>query len=333
MLNIRSAAVATALGAAALITAIGTAAPGHADQGGVKLDPALQSYRKVSEPIVGNLNSIGSDTMNNLMTYWGEEFIGLYDDVNLQIEGKGSSTAPPALIEGTSQFGPMSREMKSKEVDAFEAKFGYKPTLLKTSLDALAVFVHRDNPVKSLSLTQLDSIFSSTRKRGGAEVDTWDDLGVAGAWSGKPINVYGRNSASGTYGYFKSVALKKGDYKDSVKEQPGSAAVVQGVTEDPAAIGYSGIGYRTSGVRAVPISKGDGDTAYAADYENVASGKYPISRFLNLYVNKHPSRGLSPVVREFCKFIFSKEGQQVVLKAGYLPLTEKQCAEQRRIFN
>jgi phosphate transport system substrate-binding protein len=301
-----------------------------ADEGGqIQLDPKLWQYQKVTEPLSGNLNSVGSDTMNNLMTLWAEGFARYYPGVRIQVEGKGSSTAPPALIEGTSQFGPMSRAMKDKEVDAFEKKFGYKPTQMRTSMDALAVFVHRDNPVKSLSLTQVDSIFSSTRKRGGNDAATWGDLGLTGDWASKPINMYGRNSASGTYGFFKKLVLKKGDYRDTVKEQPGSAAVVQGVTEDRYAIGYSGIGYKTSGVRAAPLSASEGEEAFEANYQNVVDGTYPLGRYLYLYINKAPNKPLSPLVREFLRFVFSKEGQEVVVKDGYLPLDEKGCARER----
>lgn len=318
--------------AAACVAAVSfaVAAPAAAQ---VKVDEALPDYVPV-QGVSGNIKSVGSDTMNNLMTLWAEGFARVYgaDKVRVQVEGKGSSTAPPALSEGTAQFGPMSRDMKSEEIDAFEKKHGYKPTRLRTSLDALAVFVHRDNPVQALSLAQIDAVFSSTRKRGAPAVTTWGQLGLTGDWADKPINLYGRNSASGTYGYFKEHALKKGDFKNTVKEQPGSAAVVQGVAEDLYAIGYSGIGYTTSGVRAVPLSEKDGGQAYAADHENVREERYPLGRYLNLYVNKVPGQPLPPLVREFCRFVFSKEGQEVVVKDGYLPLDAKTAAKERRLL-
>jgi len=223
----------------------------------VEVDPDIKSYTKVSG-VSGNLNSIGSDTVNNLMTFWAEGFNRLYPNVKVQIEGKGSSTAPPALILGTAQIGPMSRAMKPTEVDNFERRYGYKPTQIRTSLDALAVYVNKDNPIKGLKFSQVDAMFSKTRKGGYREdITTWGKLGLRGDWANRPISLYGRNSASGTYGYFKKKALFKGDYKNSVKEQPGSASVVQGVTEDRYGVGYSGIGYKTSGVRAVPLVKGN----------------------------------------------------------------------------
>ncbi len=292
------------------------------------VDPKIPAYQKVSG-ISGNLNSIGSDTMNNLMTLWGEAFARYYPNVKLQVEGKGSSTAPPALIAGTSQFGPMSRKMKSTEVDQFEKKFGYKPTRLRTSLDALAVYVNKDNPIAGLTLRQIDAIFSKTRAGGLSEaITTWEQLGLTGEWANKPISLYGRNSASGTYGYFKKHALFKGDYKDTVKEQPGSASVVQGVTKDRYAIGYSGIGYITSGVRAVPLAKQEGTDFAPADMEDVMNGKYPLARFLYLYINREPGKPLTPLVREFLKLVFSKEGQEIVVKDGYLPLPYKIVREE-----
>lgn len=284
------------------------------------VDPRYQPYAKVSG-VSGNAGSIGSDTMNNLMALWLEGFRKYYPNVSIQIEGKGSSTAPPALIEGTAQFGPMSRAMKSTEIDQFEAKFGYKPTALSTSLDALAVFANKDNPVAGLTLPQVDAIFSKTRKGGTAEgITTWGQLGLKGEWAGAKISLYGRNSASGTYGFFKEHALFKGDYKDEVKEQPGSASVVQGITTDRFGIGYSGIGYITSGVRAVPLANKEGEPFKEANLKNILEGTYPLGRYLYLYINKAPGLDLDPLVREFCKFVFSKEGQEVVIKDGYMPV-------------
>ncbi len=288
------------------------------------LDPALPEYKAVSG-VSGNLNSIGSDTLNNLMTLWAESFKKAYPNVNVQIEGKGSSTAPPALIEATSQLGPMSREMKAEEIDAFEKKFGYKPTPVKVAIDALAVFAHKDNPLKGLTFQQVDAIFSKTRKRGGTDISDWGQLGLD-AWKGRPISLFGRNSASGTYGFFQEHALAKGDYKATVKEQPGSSAVVQGVGADPYALGYSGIGYKTSGVRAVPIAGDDGQF-YEASYDNSLSGDYPMARFLVVYVNKKPGQALDKLTLEFLKFVLSKEGQAIVEKDGYFPVPAEVAEE------
>ncbi len=299
----------------------------------LKVDVNLSDYIKV-QGVAGNLNSVGSDTLNNMMTFWAEGFRKKYPNVNIQIEGKGSSTAPPALIEGTSQVGPMSRKMKNEEIQAFEAKFGYKPTAIGVALDSLAVFINKDNPLEGLSLQQVDAIFSKNRKGGLAtDVTTWGQLGLTGDWANKPLSLYGRNSASGTYGYFKEKALFKGDYKNTVKEQPGSASVVLGVTEDLSGVGYSGIGYKTSGVKAVALGKKDGDQQYEPNYENVLNGKYPLGRLLYIYVGKEPNKPLPALVKEFLHYALSKEGQEIVVKDGYLPLTAEVAKKQLALLD
>ena len=284
------------------------------------VDPKLPDYTRTSG-VSGNLTSQGSDTLANLMTLWAEEFKNNYPNVNIQIQAAGSSTAPPALAEGTSNLGPMSRMMKDSEIEAFEARHGYRPTAVPVAIDALAIFVHKDNPIKGLTIAQVDAIFSSTRRCGADKnIDRWGDLGMTGAWANRPIQLYGRNSVSGTYGYFKDNALCKGDFKNSVNEQPGSASVVQSISTSLNAIGYSGIGYRTSSVRTVPLATKAGEPFVDATPEQAASGEFPLSRFLYVYVNKRPNQPMQPLDREFVKLILSKQGQEVVVRDGYVPL-------------
>lgn len=286
------------------------------------VDAGVPAYEKASG-ISGNLSSVGSDTLANLMTMWAEEFNREYPNVNIQIQAAGSSTAPPALTEGTSNLGPMSREMKDDELAAFEDKYGYKPTAVPVAIDALAVMVNKDNPIKGLTLPQVDAIFSSTRKCGhSADIVNWGDAGVA-AWGSKSIQLYGRNSVSGTYGFFKENALCKGDFKNNVNEQPGSASVVQSVTSSVNGAGYSGMGYTTSGVKMVALAKKEGEAFVEATPENALSGKYPLTRYLYVYVNKKPNTPLAPLDYEFIKMVLSKTGQQVVIKDGYIPLPAK----------
>jgi len=286
------------------------------------VDAGIPEYQKASG-ISGNLSSVGSDTLANLMTLWAEEFNRAYPNVNIQIQAAGSSTAPPALTEGTSNLGPMSREMKDDELEAFEDKYGYKPTAIPVAVDALAVLVNKDNPVKGLTMEQVDAIFSSTNKCGGEKsIESWGDAGVA-AWGSKSIQLYGRNSVSGTYGYFKEHALCKGDFKNNVNEQPGSASVVQSVTSSVNGIGYSGMGYTTSGVKMVPLAKKGSKTFVEATPENAIAGTYPLTRYLYIYVNKKPNQPLAPLDNEFIKMVLSKAGQQVVIKDGYIPLPAK----------
>ena len=284
------------------------------------VDANLPTYTKASG-VSGTISSVGSDTLANLMTLWTEEFKRMYPNVNIQVQAAGSSTAPPALTESTSNFGPMSRMMKDKEIESFEKKFGYKPTAVGVAIDALAVYVNKDNPIKGMTIPQVDAVFSTTRACGGpADITRWGDLGLTGAWTAKPIQLYGRNSVSGTYGYFKDTALCKGDFRANVNEQPGSASVVQSVTTGLNAIGYSGVGYKTSGVRAVPLASEAGQPFVMPSEQSAIDGSYPLARVLYVYVNKHPSKPLPPLEREFLKLVLSKQGQEVVVKDGYIPL-------------
>jgi phosphate transport system substrate-binding protein len=302
---------------AALLLGVAVSCGAQADDAGRGIDADVPDYVKGSG-VSGSLSSVGSDTLANLMTLWAEEYKRLYPNVTIQIQAAGSSTAPPALTEGTATLGPMSRQMKSEELEAFESKHGYKPTAVPV---AVAVFVHKDNPIKGLSVPQVDAIFSATRACGyDHDLRTWGDVGITGELKNQAIQLFGRNSVSGTYGYFKEAALCKGDFKNTVNEQPGSASVVQGITKSINAIGYSGEGYRTSGVRMVPLAKKDGAPYVEVTAANALSGKYPLSRFLYIYVNKHPNEPLAPLEAEFLKMVLSKTGQQVVVKDGYIPL-------------
>jgi phosphate transport system substrate-binding protein len=305
-----------------IVITLGLALTGLVSNHAIAVEKTMTEYNKVSG-VSGNFSSVGSDTLANMMAFWAEEFKRIYPNVNIQIQAAGSSTAPPALTEGTSSIGPMSRRMKSKEIEAFEKRYGYKPTEVRVAIDALAVFVNKDNPIEGLRIDQVDAIFSTTLKCGSdIQVNRWSDVGLIGNWSVKDIQLYGRNSVSGTYGYFKQKALCKGDFRNNVNEQPGSASVVQSVAASLNAIGYSGIGYTTSGVRTVPLSK-KGTNYVDATIENVAYGKYPLSRFLYVYVNKHPNKPLSPVEAEFLRLVLSQDGQIIVEKDGYVPLTTK----------
>ncbi|MDG6773533.1 phosphate ABC transporter substrate-binding protein [Thiomicrorhabdus sp. ZW0627] len=314
-----------------LLLAMGLAAA-TASQAVYAVDADIPAYNKVSG-VSGNINSVGSDTLANLMTMWAEEFKRTYPNVNIQIQAAGSSTAPPALTEGTSNIGPMSRKMKSKEENAFEKKWGYKPTRIAVAIDALAVYVNKDNPIKGLSIPQVDAIFSSTRKCGHAsDITTWGEAGVEGSLAPKAIQLYGRNSVSGTYGYYKKHALCKGDYKSSVNEQPGSASVVQSVSASVNGIGYSGIGYKTAGVKAVALTKKEGGKFIEATTENALNGSYPLSRLLYVNVNKAPNKPVEPVIGEFIKLVLSQQGQKIVEKDGYIALPAKIAAKQLELI-
>lgn len=289
--------------------------------GELRVDGDLPDYSPVSG-VSGNLNSIGSDTLNNLMLMWAEGFRAIYPNVNIQIQGAGSSTAPAALIDGTAQIGPMSRAMTGAEMDRFEERHGYKPTEVRVAIDALAVFVNRENPIEGLSLPEVDAIFSNTRRLGHSEgITRWGGVGLGGDWRNRPISVYGRNSVSGTYGFFKEVALGGGDFDGNrYQEQPGSSTVVQSVTADRFGIGYSGIGYGTSGVRAIPITQEEGGEFFEPTPENCISGDYPLARFLFVYVNKNPREPMDRLTFEFLRYVNSIPGQEIVVRDGFFPL-------------
>ena len=284
------------------------------------VDPDLPAYERVSG-VSGNVTSIGSDTLNNLMTLWAEEFAKFYPNVNIQIQGAGSSTAPTALTEGTANFGPMSRAMRDSEIQAFENRYGYKPLAIPVAVDLLAVYVNKDNPIEGMTLQQVDAVFSVGRRCGAdADITRWGQLGLGGQWANRDFTLYSRNAVSGTYGYFKNNALCGGDFKPSINEQPGSASVVQGVSESLNGIGYSGIGYITSSVRAIPLAANEGEPFAEPNGANAANGTYPLARFLYVYINKHPNRPLNTLEREFIRMVVSKEGQEVVARDGYVPI-------------
>ena len=296
------------------------------------VDPALPSY-EAGSGVSGNLVSIGSDTLNNLMTLWSEGFRGFYPNVAIQIQGAGSGTAPPALVEGTAQFGPMSRPMRGSEIEAFEARYGYAPIPLRGAIDGIGVFVHKDNPVGCLSLQQVDAIFSSTRAGGAdAAITTWGQVGLTGEWANRPISMYGRNSASGTYGYFKDVALFGGDYSPEVREQPGSSTVIQGIASDVGGIGYSGVGYATADVRYIPLSSEPGGDCANPDPEGAGSGAYPIARFLYVYMNVDPNTPMEPLRGEFVRYVYSQQGQADVIRAGFIPVNKAIADADLKIF-
>ena len=289
----------------------------------VALDQSLPAYRPAAT-LAGHFKSVGSDTLGHEAALWASGFEKLYPDVKIEIDAKGSATAPPALLDGTAQFGPMSRPMTAEETAAFERKYGYKVSSFRVAVDALAVYVNKDNPIPCLTLPQVSGIFSSNRKApGSANVKTWGDLGLSGDWAARPITLYSRNALSGTYEYFRETALYGGDYKPDVKLLPGSEAVVQSVAGDKFAVGYSGIGYKTDGVRTVPLASYYGGTCYDAVPEATLSGKYPIARYLYMYVNKKPAQTLDPLRAEFIKYIQSKDGQEQTEKGGFYPITNE----------
>ncbi len=283
--------------------------------------------------VAGKITSVGSDTLANLMTFWSQEFRQLYPQVKFQIQASGSSTAPPALIEGTATIGPMSRELKPSEIRDFVRTHGYPPLVLRVAMDAIAIFVERRNPLTGMTLQEVDATFSATRYCGAStSIERWQQLGVTHDRYQSPIRLFGRNSVSGTYGLFKIMALCEGDFKNTVNEQPGSASVVLSVASSEGAMGYAAYGYKTAGVKALPLGE-TRDTLTPLTKETVRNESYPFSRFLYLVVNKAPGEPLPTLEREFLRFILSKQGQRQVERDGYFPIREDVLLRQRRLLN
>jgi phosphate transport system substrate-binding protein len=288
--------------------------------GALDVDPQFPLYKPVRLDSA-QIKSVGSDTLGDLMRNWAGDFSKLNPNVKIDVESKGSNTAPSALLDGSSQLGPMSRPMRSEEYEPFEKKYGYHPVSFPVAVDALAVYVNKENPIECLAIDKLGEIFAKPSLFGMTSVTTWGAAGLTGDWAAQPISLFGRNPASGTYDVFAEEILRGRDFKGEVKQQPGSSEAVKMVAADKYAIGYSGIGYLTDGVRTVPLATTPGecyDTSPASTY----SGKYPLARYLYLYLNKAPGKALDPAILEFAKFILSRDGQTETIKSGFYPITE-----------
>lgn len=282
--------------------------------------------------VAGRVTSVGSDTMANLMAFWAQGFQYYYPQVKFQIQAAGSSTAPPALIEGTATIGPMSRDLKDSEIDDFIKRHGYPPVVLKVAMDAIAIFVERRNPLKGLTLAQVDALFSETRFCGAPQsITSWAQLEVFGDAFTTPIRLYGRNSVSGTYGLFKSMALCDGDFRLDINEQPGSSSVILSVASSRGAMGYAGFGYKTAGVRAIPIGQ-TMEQLVPLTNDTVRNEEYPFARYLYLVVNKAPDKSLPTLEREFLLFVLSAQGQQQVQRDGYFAVRDDVLIRQRRLI-
>ena len=310
-------------GLTAATACLGIAA-GTLTAGSIKLDNELPYY-EVGSRVSGSLTSVGSNTMNTLMVQWFERYERYHPNVSIEIESKGSAAAPPALIEGSAQLGPMSRDMNEVEIDGFERCYGYEPTQLRVAIDALAIFVHQDNPIEGLTLDQVELIFSVN----GADM-TWGDLGLIGEWANIPISLYGRNSTSGAYGFFKEVGLGGADFKPTINEKLGSSAVVHSVSTDKFALGYSGFGYATADVRAIPLAIDSSDHMFEPSVEHANSGDYPLAHNLYLTVNHRPGSKMTPNRVEFIKLIYSKQGQEIVVNNGYYPVSAEVARKELR---
>lgn len=294
----------------------------------------LPSY-EVQPGIAGDISSVGSDTLAGLMTRWSERFRELQPDVNIQVQAGGSATAPPALAEGVSTIGPMSRKMRRAEIEAFRERYGYAPLEVPLAIDAIAILVHRDNPLRAIALSQLDRIFSANALcAAGMPLMRWSEVlpeEAPATLRSLPVQPVGRNAASGTYGFFREQVLCGGDYQSRMYELPGSASVVQAVAMDRRAIGYASIGFRNASVRVLPVAGADG-AAVAPTRKTIVDRRYPLARTLFAYVNRAPGRPLPQPERAFLDFVLSAPGQAEVPAQGYLSLPEDLVRATRKIL-
>lgn len=257
----------------------------------IRVDPELPDYVP-SDRIEGRLRAMGSDTMLNVMALWAEAMQRAHPAVNFEIEGKGTSTGPPALVSGLVDLGLNDEPWRDDQIEAFRDKFGYEPTIVPVFVQVLVVIVHKDNPIESLTLPQVEAIFSKEPRRGAEPITTWGQLGFTGVGADLRIRAHGRTSASGTHRFFSQRALGGRLFRETVTEHPGSTATVAAVAADRAAIGYVAAGYLNDQVRAVPLSVNLADKPVLYDPNLGAVGTYPLARYLYIALNVSRARNL-----------------------------------------
>lgn len=286
------------------------------------LNPALKPYKETTANLSGTLRAVGSDTLSSKMVYWAERFFQKYPETRLTLENTGSAAAPPALMDGTADIGPMSRAMTSDELAAFKEKFGYEPTRIVVAYDAVAVFVEKDNPVPALTLEQVKAIFGE-----GGALKTWGDLGLHGEWKSRPVVCFGRNDKSGTHDFFQKHALAGAPF-GKVRIKPGNRAIVDSIARNEGGVGYASIAYRNVYVRPLALAAEADKPPVEPTFYNVAHEFYPLGRKLSLYINKKPGEALPPLLKEFLAFVLSREGQELVVREDFGPLSPEHQAAQ-----
>ena len=344
------AAVFAALGTTAMLALsgnpVGAEYAGLSIEGGQRVDPAVESY-STPHRIQGKLSIAGSDTMRPVISKLAAQFLSQHPGAEIAVEGTGSGDAIREFQLGISyqrrgdkvrgrgtggsnrvQLLASSRQLSEAEQKGFEYNHGYRPLEVPIARDAVAIYVHKDNPLAKLSMAQIDAIFDKDLKRGLPAITTWSQVGLSeSTLASQPIHLYGHDKRSGTREFFKHVALKDGELRETVKEQPGSASEIIAIAHDPLAIGYAGTGFNIPEVKQVPIEIQPDQTPVWPSFDTVTSGMYPLGRSLYLYVNKNPKEKLDPLVAEFLAFVNSRQGQETVARASLYPLTGTQVAQ------
>jgi phosphate transport system substrate-binding protein len=272
-----------------------------------KIALAVASMATAASVHAGTITVKGSDTLVILAQKWAEVYMGTQTGAKIQVTGGGTGTGFAALQNQSTDLCNASRRIKATEVEACIRAFGKRPTEYKVAIDGLSVYVSADNPVKEVSLEQLAAIFTG-------KVRNWKEIGGPDA----PITVYSRENSSGTYEFFKEHVLKGKDFAASAQTMPGTAAVLQAVAKDKNGIGYGGAAYG-AGARHLAVKADDSSAAVEPTAENVIGQKYPIWRYLYVYVNPALDKG---EIGAYLKWIRSDEGQRVVKDVGYFPLPE-----------
>ena len=329
---------------------------GSAEQGGVTqsgglvLDSTIEGYTPDHNGLTGRLSIAGSDTMNPLVSKLAARFMSSHPGIKIAVDGVGTHAAIREFQLGHSyqrrgdkargkgnegatrvELLASSRGLTEDELAGFESNHGYRPIGIPIAMDAVAIYVHKDNPLPQLTVAQLDGIFGKERKRDHVPIVTWNHAGLLdGALAQQPLHLFGRDTRSGTRAVFKHLALLDGELNEEVMEQPGSASTIVAISQDPLAIGYAGVGFQMPSVRLVPIAGRPGEPALLPSQDTVLSEAYPLSRPLYLYVKKSPKEKLDPVVSEFLSFINSWQGQETVGRAGLYPLTGVQVTRNRQ---
>lgn len=288
-----------------------------------------QIYPYHSTPgVYGTITSVGSDTLAGLIAVWAQRFQEIYPHVKFQIQASGSATASQALTQGSASIGPMSRAISAQEISNFTTIHGYAPTALVVAIDAIAIYAEQNNPIEKLTLQQVDALFSITRLCGyHTPISQWQQLDVNKFGGKQTIQLFGRNSASGTYDLFKQKALCDGDFLRTVNEMPSSSSVVQSVASSIGGLGYAALGYQNNNVKTLALAGADGQF-YAPTPDNLRQGDYPFTRYLYIIVNKAPDKSLATLEQTFLRFILSDEGQAIVNDNGYFSVSKRMIKRQ-----
>ncbi len=324
---------------------------------GMRVDPLLPAFHP-SASIGGSLVCAGASNLNGIVQRWAGALMRLHPAARIQIDPRPrlSSEGMRELLEGRAQVVPLARELFPSETAAFRQRFGHPPLVVCIALgsyatphntDAIAVYVHSGNPLRALTLAQLDAIFSDTRRRGApGAITTWGQLGLTGEWAARPVHAYGMvlrrpdGDPPGIVNFLERHLLLGGRFSGRVTpvaDQDGVGAldgIVRSVANDPAGIGYSSFANALAGVRTLPLAEDERAPACAGTPATVAAGAYPLTRHVYLCLDGPPGRPLAPLVREFLRFALSREGQEAVAQdpSGYLPLSSARAAAERALF-